>query len=704
MEQIGRLSFLTLDGDAPPELELELDPLPPSAGVRSTCEAAFAPFFMEGAETEALAELKRPAPPPTGLHVIYVYGHSWRTPKGPQTAVKWQSVSTLVSASDLLARLLLPETASRTVLVLDCCHAAAFDEFLAGPIIPPRLIIYACATDEKAIALHGDNATRLSLGLARKLGGRGPPYIDLIGVVSDLAEELDRDGIIRGQHVGYRVNGSAVRLSRRRVVGKRQRERTVARVRNMLLAAGAIVAIALIGAGSFYWSHVLIDVDLTDLQTIATGLILVASDENPATNGSLVFARRAVSGNSIRLWAPASDLILRIEGSYADGAERRLAFHLDLKPGFDFSTKSLRLALPPASAVIAHPGMAYIPATAWYQLAARSGQRALQARLADARLTGDQHHPPCAGLRLLPAPQQQVELLVAADQRRGPRTQCLEAADDPALADHTPGRLRLGKTGKRLGAEILDLEQCADLSPGAVGNDQGAGPGQRLQTGGEVWGLADHDPLLRRTHADQIADDDEASGDADPNVQRLLCGEPADRIDDREPGASRPLGIVLMRLGIAEINQHAIAHIFGDKAAKAADGVGDAAMVGTDDLAQILGIEARGQRRRTNQIAEHHSQLAPLGLGCGVRRGRSRHVLGRGTPGTGRKISDRFQQKPAMADRGDAKFFQIVGRQLRQDAQVDLVLAESLLVSLQSKPPQPAPKVHRVVPALVFDR
>jgi len=43
-----------------------------------------------------------------------------------------------------------------------------------------------------------------------------------------------------------------------------------------------------------------------------------------------------------------------------------------------------------------------------------------------------------------------------------------------------------------------------------------------------------------------------------------------------------------------------------------------------------------------------------------------------------------------------------LGRQLRQDAEVDLVLAESLLVSLQPEPPQPAPNVHRVVPALVF--
>jgi uncharacterized protein YjbI with pentapeptide repeats len=36
----------------------------------------------------------------------------------------------------------------------------------------------------------------------------------------------------------------------------------------------------------------------------------------------------------------------------------------------------------------------------------------------------------------------------------------------------------------------------------------------------------------------------------------------------------RALGVVLIRLRIAEINEHAVAHILGDKAAKAADGVG----------------------------------------------------------------------------------------------------------------------------------
>jgi hypothetical protein len=56
-----------------------------------------------------------------------------------------------------------------------------------------------------------------------------------------------------------------------------------------------------------------------------------------------------------------------------------------------------------------------------------------------------------------------------------------------------------------------------------------------------------------------------------------------------------------------------------------------------------------------------------------------------------------------MVDRGDAKFSQIVGRQRRQNMQVDLFLAESLLVSLQPDPPQPASNVHRAVPVLVFD-
>src|SRR5690348_5979168 len=104
-----------------------------------------------------------------------------------------------------------------------------------------------------------------------------------------------------------------------------------------------------------------------------------------------------------------------------------------------------------------------------------------------------------------------------------------------------------------MGPENLDLEQRPDLSPGAVSNDQVAGTGQRLQTDDEIGRLADDAQLLRGARADQITNDNDSSSDANSHAQRLWCGEPADRVDDRQPGASRALGIVLMRLGIAEI-------------------------------------------------------------------------------------------------------------------------------------------------------
>jgi hypothetical protein len=115
-------------------------------------------------------------------------------------------------------------------------------------------------------------------------------------------------------------------------------------------------------------------------------------------------------------------------------------------------------------------------------------------------------------------------------------------------------------------------------------------------------------------------------------------------------------------LGITEVNKHTVAHVLGDKSSKGRDVVGDAAVIGADDLAQILGVEASRQRRRTDQIAEHHSQLA---LFC-VNGDWSR--LGRGL-GYGRRrfpaqVGDRPQQSAPMADQADAEFPQVFSSQV----------------------------------------
>ena len=80
------------------------------------------------------------------------------------------------------------------------------------------------------------------------------------------------------------------------------------------------------------------------------------------------------------------------------------------------------------------------------------GQRLGEAGLADTRLGGNQHHPSVARLRLRPAAEQQLHFLVAADQRCGAGTQCLETALAvslrPALAMPAPA------TGRPLSSTV----------------------------------------------------------------------------------------------------------------------------------------------------------------------------------------------------------------------------------------------------------
>ncbi len=235
--------------------------------------------------------------------------------------------------------------------------------------------------------------------------------------------------------------------------------------------------------------------------------------------------------------------------------------------------------------------------------------------------------------------------------------------------------------------EILDLEQRADLPARALGNDERPWLGEHLQPGGQVRGLTDYAALLCGTRADQIADHDQAAGDAEPHIQRLRRRDPADRVDDGEPGAHRPLGVVLMRLRVAEIDQHAVAHVLGDKTGEAGNRVGDAAMIGADYLAQILGIVAGRQRRRADQIAEHHGELTPLGIaGSGGRHGRG---LGDALRHAAAKGGDRGQQFATMTDRRDAEADQIVGGQLRQNLGVDIVGGEGQRILLETERVQP---------------
>ena len=113
-------------------------------------------------------------------------------------------------------------------------------------------------------------------------------------------------------------------------------------------------------------------------------------------------------------------------------------------------------------------------------------------------------------------------------------------------------------------------------------------------------------------------------------TRRLERCEPRDQV---QSSPYRAFCIILVRLRIAEIGEHAVAHIFCHEPVEATHRLRDALLVGGNDLAQILGIHARRECRRADQVDEHHGDLTALGgvrglrlheaaddFGCGLRR------------------------------------------------------------------------------------
>ena len=140
--------------------------------------------------------------------------------------------------------------------------------------------------------------------------------------------------------------------------------------------------------------------------------------------------------------------------------------------------------------------------------------------------------------------------------------QCLEAAFRRTSPHRRPGSHRPGDTLEVFRPEVLELKQIAKKSPGSFGDDHHVRLGDPLQARGEVRRLTDDAVLLRLPRSDQVADDNEPSRNADAGLQGNWRFERSDRRDQLQPRSHCPLCVVLMRLGIPEIDEHAVAHVF----------------------------------------------------------------------------------------------------------------------------------------------
>ena len=156
-----------------------------------------------------------------------------------------------------------------------------------------------------------------------------------------------------------------------------------------------------------------------------------------------------------------------------------------------------------------------------------------KAGLADPRFARDQHDLPFA----LPGEaltfEQEIDLVLAADeigQTRG--ADSLEAALGRRHTLDRPRRDRLRKTLEFVRAEIAQTEQIAEQAARRGGDDDRPGLSQSLEAGCQVRRLPDHGVLAQRALAAEVADHHQAGRDADANGERFRGA----RLESRNSG------------------------------------------------------------------------------------------------------------------------------------------------------------------------
>ena len=242
-----------------------------------------------------------------------------------------------------------------------------------------------------------------------------------------------------------------------------------------------------------------------------------------------------------------------------------------------------------------------------------------EARLADARFSGQQDDLALAAAGRLPAVGQEVQLAGAVDEGHqfvGPPRLALPI--QVAGAAHLPGRDGQGDSFQGLRTQALKLEGGPGEIAGHAVDHHAVRLRQGLQAGRYVGCFADRGDFLCRPDTDKVADHHRTGADADTGLQAQtgLRTQPCDRPDDFQAGVDRPLRIVFMGARKAEVDENAVTHIARDETFHPRNDTGAGVLIGTHDGAQVVRVVADRQLRRSDEITEHHRQVALFGAGA----------------------------------------------------------------------------------------
>ena len=235
-------------------------------------------------------------------------------------------------------------------------------------------------------------------------------------------------------------------------------------------------------------------------------------------------------------------------------------------------------------------------------------QPGLADEIADAALAGAQAGQDVA---------QAAHLAGAADQAGVDALQPAHAVGLRLQPQHAIGVDRLLLALDLDVAQVPHVEQRGDEAIGVFGDLHGAGGGRLLHARRQVNGVA-HGRIFARLARPHLAHDDRAGVDAHAHVELPavilfeLMDERADAVDDAQPGQHGALRVIFVGQRRAEKSQHGVAHQPGDHAVVFLDGRDHEAEGLVHHLSPLFGVEARGQRRGTDDVAKQDGDDAAL--------------------------------------------------------------------------------------------
>jgi formylglycine-generating enzyme required for sulfatase activity len=376
--QIGKLIFLSLEGRTPSELNLP--PLGTALSTFSTVVAALSPFARSPEFATFFSDLDQipvdpPQPTDETVTALYLMGHAWSVGTSYAVAALENHETVTLSGTELLERV-GSLIVGPTVLFVDTCNAAALLSSVEAKGFPNLACIAASNDSETATEFGLDRSTRFALVLRDILAkAAAGDEIDVVWLAVQVRDTLRRPSLVPAQTVEYWSSGRLLRLTRNALAtdsSRRRRTRTYVYLRALFLMAGILIAAGAVTTFFYYRNHIHVQLVAGPLDSVVGKILVEVHQQRPDSNQDDLLETREINRDgATRFRLPATDLLLVVKATYADGNPREIRFPVFVASGLSYRAKLHEFRFPPDDEIRAHPRMAYIPKILWLEGADR---------------------------------------------------------------------------------------------------------------------------------------------------------------------------------------------------------------------------------------------------------------------------------------------------------------------------------------------